>query len=73
METRTLYDRACPEQVTTGHIEVGGASYSFGALEDTGSVGTRIAITPQTVSALRVFIDSSTGGDNPGIGEVVFQ
>ncbi len=69
----TLYDRACPEQVTSGHIDVGNATYSFGALEDTGTTGTRVAITPQSITALRVYIDSSTGGANPGLGEVVFQ
>ncbi|MGC4087212.1 MAG: hypothetical protein QM756_04770 [Polyangiaceae bacterium] len=69
----TLYDRACPERVTSGHIDVGNAIYNFGALEDTGNTGTRIAITPQSVSAMRIYIDSSDGGANPGIGEVVFE
>jgi len=68
----TRYDRACDEQVTSGHIEFsnGSANVSFGALQNAGTTGTTVSFTSRNVTWIKVVIDSSTG-TNPGIGEIV--
>lgn len=70
----TIYDRACDEQVTAGHLEFsdGSANIAFGALENTGTTGKKITFAAKTLSWVKVVIDSSTGS-NPGIGEIVVQ
>jgi hypothetical protein len=66
-----LYDRACVEQVLSGHIELsdGSDDIPFSALEGTGSEFTSINFDPKLLTGLRVVIDSGTGG-NPGFGEI---
>jgi hypothetical protein len=71
----TLYDRACDERVLSGHLEFsdGSANIAFGALENTGTTGTKLTFpSTKTLAWVKVSIDSSSGG-NPGIAEVVFQ
>ncbi|HVY28462.1 MAG TPA: carboxypeptidase-like regulatory domain-containing protein [Polyangiaceae bacterium] len=70
----TVYDRACDEQVTAGHLEFsdGSANISFGALENTGATGKKLTFAAKTLSWVKVVIDQSTGA-NPGIGEIVVQ
>ena len=70
----TVFDRACDEQVTAGHLEFsdGSANIAFGALENTGATGTKLTFAAKTLSWVKVVIDSSTGG-NPGLGEIVAQ
>jgi hypothetical protein len=69
-----LYDRACDEQVLSGHIELsdGSADIPFGELEQSGKEFTSINFDPKTLSGLRVVIDSGTGG-NPGFGEITLM
>jgi hypothetical protein len=66
-----LYDRACEEQVLSGHLEFSDGSdpIGFEALETKGKVPTSITFEPKLLSGLRVVIDDSTG-PNPGFGEV---
>jgi hypothetical protein len=70
-----LRDRACGERVTAGHITFSdlSAPASFGALEDTGNTATTVSFTPRTVVSLRVHIDASAGGANPGLAEVTVR
>ena len=70
----TIFDRACDEQVTAGHLEFSdsSANVAFGALENTGTTGTKVTFAAKTLSWVKVVIDQSTGG-NPGIGEIVAQ
>lgn len=70
----TLYDRACDEQVTAGHLEFsdGSANIAFTALENSGATGKKLTFAAKTLSWVKVVIDQSTGA-NPGIGEVVVQ
>jgi hypothetical protein len=69
----TLYDRACPEQVLSGRVQLSdNTTLTFGALEDTGATATKLTFTSRTLSWVKVYIDSSSGG-NPGIGEIVVQ
>ena len=71
----TLYDRACDEEVTSGHLEFsdGSAAIGFGPLEDTGIDPTEIKFTPKQLTWLRVVIDASIRGDNPGFSEILVQ
>ncbi|MES1182314.1 MAG: hypothetical protein ABUL60_00795 [Myxococcales bacterium] len=66
-----LYDRACDEQVLSGHLEFSDGSdpIGFEALETKGKVPTSMTFEPKLLSGLRVVIDDSTG-PNPGFGEV---
>jgi len=74
IQSVSIYDRACPEQVTGGHIELdNGEDFFFGSLEDSGTVATEITINRPDVDWIKVYIDASTGGVNPGLGEVVFE
>lgn len=70
-----LYDRGCEEQVVRGHLEFsdGSIAQAFGILEDSGTTPTTIPFAPKTLQWLRVVIDESTGGDNPGFGEISIQ
>ncbi len=70
----SIYDRACPEQVSSGHIEFdNGRVVSFGPLEDSGNVATVLNVNEADVEWIKVYIDTSLNGANPGIGEVVFS
>jgi hypothetical protein len=74
IQSVSIYDRACPEQVKSGHIELdNNEEFYFGPLEDSGSVATVISINRPNVEWIKVYIDTSTGGPNPGIGEIVFE
>jgi hypothetical protein len=66
-----LYDRACNEQVLSGHLEFsdGSAPIRFGALETRGKRPTSKTFEPKLLSGLRVVIDDSSG-PNPGFGEI---
>jgi concanavalin A-like lectin/glucanase superfamily protein len=67
-----LYDRACPERVTAGHLELSnGETIPFGPLEDGGTVATPVIVQRSGLRWIKVFIDSATGGPNPGLGEVI--
>lgn len=69
-----LYDRACPEQVTAGRIEFDdGTILSFGELENSGTLPTNLAVNKDDVQWIKVYIDESVNGPNPGIGEVVIE
>ncbi len=70
----TVFDRACDEQVTAGHVEFsdGSANIAFGALENTGVTGTKLTFAAKNLAWVKVVIDASTGG-NPGLGEIVAQ
>jgi len=70
----TVFDRACDEQVLAGHLEFsdGSANIAFGALENSGTTGTKLSFGAKTLSWVKVVIDQSSGG-NPGLGEVVTQ
>ncbi|MGC4091205.1 MAG: carboxypeptidase-like regulatory domain-containing protein [Polyangiaceae bacterium] len=69
----TIYDRACPERVLSGRLQLSdGTTFSFGALEDTGTTGTTLTFSSRSLTWVKVFIDSSDGG-NPGIGEITVQ
>jgi hypothetical protein len=71
----TLYDRACGEQVISGHLAFsdGSPAIAFRSLEDTGQVPTVITFSPKQLTWLRVVIDTSGGGVNPGFGEISVQ
>ena len=66
-----LYDRACSETVTSGHVEFSDGSLvlfgSLGAYEQTPLI---LTFSPRNVTWIKVFIDSSSGGSNPGIAEI---
>ena len=71
----TIYDRACDEQVLTGHLEFsdGSANIAFGALENTGTTGLKITLpATKNLTWVKVVIDTSSG-PNPGLGEVVIE
>lgn len=70
----TLFDRACDEQVLAGHLEFsdGSANVAFGALENSGTTGTRLTFATKNLTWVKVVIDQSSGG-NPGLGEIVAQ
>jgi hypothetical protein len=70
--TVELYDRACNERVVRGHLEFsdGPSAQPFGALEGLGETPTTIDIGTRQLSWLRVVIDESIGGANPGFGEI---
>ncbi len=70
----TIFDRACGEQVLAGHLEFsdGSAHIAFGALEDSGTTGTKLAFTAKTLKWVKVVIDQSTGA-NPGLSEIVVK
>jgi hypothetical protein len=70
-----LYDRACSEQVTAGHVEFsdGSADVPFGPLEDTGEQATPLSFAPKLLSGFRVVIDEAVGGGpNAGFGEITY-
>jgi hypothetical protein len=70
----SIYDRACPEQVTKGHVEFdNGTTIPFGPLADDGLTATRLEVSQPDVAWVRIYIDESTGGANPGLGEVSFE
>ena len=70
----SIYDRACPEQVLSGHVEFDdGTSIPFGTLVDDGQTATRLEVDQTDVAWIRIYIDESRNGDNPGIGEVVLE
>jgi len=70
----TLYDRVCDEQVMSGHLEFsdGSAPHEFGALENTGAVGTKLEFAAKKLSWLRVVIDAGSG-KNVGLSEIVVE
>ncbi len=69
-----LWDRACGEQVTAGHLEFSdGSTVPFGPLENGGNTSTRLTFNPRTTTYVRVVIDQSAHGSNPGIGEIVIN
>ena len=71
----TLYDRACSEQVISGHLEFsdGSLKIGFGPLEDKGLIPEEKKFdNPKRLTWLRVVIDASYG-DNPGFGEISIQ
>ncbi len=69
-----LWDRACPEQVLSGHVELsdGAPQIPFGALEDSGQVATELDFSgPRLVSWIEIHLDTTGGfGANPGLGEI---
>jgi hypothetical protein len=70
----SIYDRACAEQVTKGHLEFdNGTTIPFGPLADDGLTATRLEVNQPDVAWVRIYIDESTGGANPGLGEVSFE
>ncbi len=65
-----LYDRACPEQVLSGHIIFSdGSRVDFGALEDTGTSATEVTFSARSVTWIEVWIDISRGS-NVGFSEI---
>ncbi len=59
--------------MTSGHVEFDdGTSLPFGPLADSGDIPTLVNVHKADVQWIRVHIDTSIGGANPGIGEVVF-
>ncbi len=69
-----LWDRACGEQVTAGHLEFSdGSTVPFGPLENSGYTSTRLTFSPRTTTHLRVVIDQGAHGANPGIAEIVIN
>jgi hypothetical protein len=69
----TVYDRACDEQVLSGRVQLSdGTTMSFGALENTGTTGTKLTFSSKQISWVKVYIDSSSG-PNPGISEIVVK
>ena len=66
-----LYDRACEEQVLSGHVEFsdGSRGIRFDALATDGKTPTSLTFEPKLLSGLRVVIDESSG-PNPGFGEI---
>jgi hypothetical protein len=70
-----IYDRACDEKVLAGQLEFsdGSANIAFGALEDTGATPTTITFSAKQLLWLRVVIDASEDGDNPGFGEISIE
>ena len=75
ISTVTLYDRACSDHVTSGHLEFsdGSPAIEFGPLEDSGQVPEVIKFSPKQLTWLRVVIDTSDGVVNPGFGEISLQ
>jgi hypothetical protein len=71
----SLYDRACDDHVTSGHLEFsdGSPAITFGPLEDSGKVPADINFSPKQLTWLRVVIDTSDGVVNPGFGEISVQ
>ena len=59
----------------SGHLEFsdGSPSIAFGQLEDTGQEPTVITFGEKVVSSVRVVIDQSEGGPNPGFGEITLE
>lgn len=68
----TVFDRACDEQVLAGHLEFsdGSPNISFGALENSGTTGTKLTFASKSLTWVKVVIDQSSGG-NPGLSEIV--
>jgi hypothetical protein len=66
-----LRDRACPEQVQSGHLEFsdGSPDVPFDALDPTGTLKS-VSFEPKVLTGLRVHIDASTGGPNAGFAEI---
>jgi hypothetical protein len=64
-------DRACPEQVQSGHLEFsdGSPDVPFDALDPTGTLKT-VSFEAKLLTGLRVHIDASTGGPNAGFAEI---
>lgn len=69
----TLYDRACAEQVLSGHLEFsdGSARIDFAALDGEGLAPTILFFPTKRLTWLRVYIDDSDAGENPGFGEII--
>ncbi len=71
----TLYDRACSEQVISGHLEFsdGSDKVEFGPLEDLGHDADEHPFsTKKQLTWLRVVIETSSGY-NPGFSEIIVQ
>jgi hypothetical protein len=70
----TVYDRACDEQVLSGHLEFsnGSPNIPFGTLENTGTTGTKLTFPTRSLTWVKVVIEQSSGV-NPGISEIVAQ
>ncbi len=69
-----LWDRACGEQVTAGHLEFSdGSTVPFGQLEDTGQTSTKVTFSPRTTTFVKVVIDESINGAGVGLGEIVIN
>lgn len=70
----TLYDRACTEQVLSGHLEFsdGSDAVYFGALPDDGLTPLRIEFPTRVVRSLRIVIDQASGA-YPGLGELLIE
>jgi hypothetical protein len=70
----TLYDRACTEQVLSGHLEFsdGSDTVYFGALPDDGLSPLRIEFPTRVVRSLRIVIDQASGA-YPGLGELLIE
>lgn len=72
-----LFDRACVEQVRSGHVEFsdGSPDVPFGPLNAEGKPGQGTLLrfeTAKLLSGLRVVLDSTTGS-YPGLGEIVVR
>ncbi len=72
-----LYDRACKEQVLSGHIEFsdGSSDLTFGALENDGRLPTVVSFPAKRLTSFRVVIEESTRSEieglvNPGLSEI---
>jgi hypothetical protein len=73
-----LYDRACDEQVLSGHLEFsdGSPDRAFGALEARGVTPLQIPFEPKLLTGLRVVIEDSSQSVisgakvNPGFSEI---
>ncbi len=69
-----LWDRACGEQVMAGHLEFSdGSTVAFSALENSGQSSTVVSFTPRQTTYVKVVIDQSAHGANPGIAEIVIN
>ncbi len=73
VDSISLYDRACPEQIQSGTIVFDDdplTSESFGTLENSGTFPTSIDFAQRTVTSLQINVIGGGFGNNQGLSEV---
>ncbi|MCA9308583.1 hypothetical protein KC980_03650 [candidate division WWE3 bacterium] len=74
IESFSIYDRACPDSVSSGTITLSdGSVFSFDALENTGRIPTTVNVGGKSGITQFTVVINRGAGTNIGLGEIVIN